>query len=138
MRRALTAFCLAAALVAPAHAQDTPDATAIHRVISAQIDAFARDDADAAFGFAAPLIRAKFGTAARFLATVRQAYPVLVHPRSVTFSSLAQGDATLVQKVEVVGPDGQGALASYDMEHEPDGRWLIAGCTLGRSERLEL
>ena len=138
MRRVLTALCLAAVLASSAHAQDTPEALAIHRVISAQIDAFARDDADAAFAFAAPPIRAKFGTAARFLAAVRQAYPVLVHPRSVTFTGLAQGDATLVQKVEVVGPDGQGALASYDMEHEPDGRWLIAGCILGRSERLEL
>ena len=138
MRRLLPALCLAAALVSPAHAQDTPDASAIHRVITAQIDAFARGDADAAFAYAAPPIRAKFGTAARFLAAVRQAYPVLVHPRSVTFTGLAQGDATLVQKVEVVGPDGQGALASYDMEHEPDGRWLIVGCTLGHSERLEL
>ena len=137
MRR-LTALCLAAVLAAPAYAQDAADASAIHRVISAQIDAFAQGDADAAFGFAAPPIRAKFGTAARFLAAVRQAYPALVHPRSVTFTGLQQGDATLVQKVEVVGPDGQGALASYLMEHEADGRWLIAGCTLGRSERLEL
>ena len=138
MRRPLTALCLAAALAVPAHAEDTPDARAIQHVISAQIDAFAQGDAEAAFSFAAPLIRQKFGTAARFLAAVRQAYPALVHPRSVTFSGLQQGDATLVQKVEVVGPDGHGALASYDMEHEPDGRWLIAGCTLGRSERLEL
>ena len=138
MRPLLPALCLAAALASPAHAQDTPDALAIHRVISAQIDAFAQGDADAAFDFAAPPIRAKFGTAARFLDAVRQAYPALVHPRSVTFTGLQQGDAILVQKVEVVGPDGQGALASYDMEHEPDGRWLIAGCTLGRSERLEL
>ncbi len=138
MRRRLVALCLAAALAFPARAQDTPDALAIQRVIAAQIDAFARGDADAAFAYAAPPIRAKFGTPGRFLDAVRQAYPVLVRPRSVTFAGLQQGDATLVQKVEVVGADGQGALASYDMEHEPDGRWLIAGCTLGRSERLEL
>ena len=138
MRRPLTVLCLAAALAVPARAQDTDDAPAIHRVITAQIDAFAQGDADAAFAFAAPSIRAKFGTAARFLAVVRQAYPTLVHPRSVTFTGLQRGDASLVQKVEVVGPDGHGVLASYDMEHEPDGRWLIAGCTLGRSERLEL
>ncbi len=138
MRRTLIALCLAVVLAAPARAQDGPDAGAIQRVISAQIDAFARGDAEAAFGFAAPSIQAKFGTAARFLAAVRQAYSVLVRPRSVTFTGLQQGDASLVQKVEVVGQDGQGALAAYDMEHEPDGHWRIAGCTLGRSERLEL
>ena len=136
MRRTLTALCLIACI--PAQAQDAADARAIHDVIGAQIEAFGHDDAEAAFAFAAPPIRAKFGTAARFLAAVHEAYPALVHPRSVTFTGLQQGDATLVQKVEVVGEDGKGALASYLMEHEADGRWLIAGCTLGRSERLEL
>ena len=138
MRRVLTAFCLAAALGGPVRAQDAADGVAIQRVVTAQIDAFGRGDAEAAFDFAAPAIRAKFGTAARFLAAVREAYSALVHPRSVTFTGLQQGDATLVQKVEVVGPDGQGVVASYLMEREPDGRWLVAGCTLGRSERLEL
>ena len=138
MRRVLTAFSLAFVLAAPVRAQDAADAAAIQKVVAAQIDAFGRGDAEGAFGFAAPPIRAKFGTAARFLAAVREGYPALVHPRSVSFAGLQQGDATLVQKVEVVGPDGQGVLASYLMEHEPDGRWLVAGCTLGRSERLEL
>ena len=105
MRRVLIALGLAAALAFPARAQDAADAAAIHRVVTAQIDAFGRGDADGAFGFAAPPIRAKFGTAARFLAAVRTAYPALVHPRSVTFTGLQQGDATLVQKVEVVGQD---------------------------------
>ncbi|MGI4975674.1 MAG: DUF4864 domain-containing protein [Janthinobacterium lividum] len=138
MRPALVALSLVAVLARPARAEDGPAAREVRRVIAAQIDAFGHDDADAAFGFAAPPIRARFGTAARFLAAVRSAYPVLVHPRSVAFSGLRQAGDGLVQNVEVVGPDGQGALASYDMEHEPDGRWLIAGCSLGRSERLEL
>lgn len=138
MRLALIALSLVAVLARPARAEDGPDAREVRRVIAAQIDAFARDDADAAFGFAAPPIRARFGTAARFLDAVRLAYPVLVRPRSVAFSGLRQAGEGLVQKVEVVGADGRGALASYDMEHEPDGRWLIAGCSLGRSERLEL
>lgn len=138
MRSVLIALSLVAVLARPSRAEDSPDAREVRRVIAAQIDAFAHDDADAAFGFAAPTIRARFGTAARFLAAVRLAYPVLVRPRSVAFSGLRQVGDGLVQKVEVVGTDGQGALASYDMEHEPDGRWLVAGCTLGRSERLEL
>lgn len=138
MRLALIALSLAAVVACTAQARDDADAREIQRVITAQIDAFARGDADAAFGFAAPPIRARFGTAARFLSAVRLAYPVLVRPRSVAFSGLRQANDRGVQKVEVVGSDGQGALASYDMEHEPDGRWLIAGCSLGRSERLEL
>jgi hypothetical protein len=43
----------------------------------------------------------------------------------------------VLQKVELVGDHGQTALAVYDMEHEPNGDWKIAGCRLIKSERIE-
>lgn len=131
------AACLAGAvraqgIVAPA------DRAAIQHVITAQIEAFRHDDGEKAFGFAAPHIRTMFGDATHFLAMVHDAYPPVYRPRSVSFGTLARQDGSLVQKVELVGPDGQGALALYVMEHEPDGNWRIAGCSLVKSERQEI
>ena len=141
MRRMLGLLLLAACLAGAARAQDTVasvDRTAIRHVITAQIEAFRQDDGDAAFGFAAPHIKAMFGDAAHFLAMVRQAYPPVYRPRSFSFGTVTPQDGLLVQKVELVGADGQGALALYSMEHEPDGNWRIAGCVLVKSERREI
>ena len=46
--------------------------------------------------------------------------------------------ASCSRRVELVGPSGEGALALYDMEHEADGSWRIAGCVLTKSERLDI
>ncbi len=146
VRTMLGVFLLAACLAGAARAQDTvapADRAAIQHVITAQIEAFRHDDGTAAFGFAAPRIRAMFGDAPHFLAMVRDAYPPVYRPRSVSFGTLTRQDGSLVQKVELVGPDGQGALAQgvlalYVMEHEPDGNWRIAGCSLVKSERQEI
>ena len=43
------------------------------------------DDAKRAFSYAAPSIRAMFGTPERFLAMVRAGYPVVYRPPAVTF-----------------------------------------------------
>ena len=64
---------------------------------------------------------------------VRAAYPAVFRPRSYSFGSLEPdpGQAgILVQKVEFFGPDGDASQGLYSMQHEPDGRWLIAGCAL--------
>ncbi len=124
------------------------DQAAIRQVITAQIEAFRRNDAAAAFKLAAPAIRRHFGNAPHFLAMVREAYPPVFRPRSFRFGAItepaatpqqgAPGRGTLVQKVELVGPDGNPALALYSMEHEPDGAWRIAGCSLVRGASLEI
>ena len=65
---------------APAHAEDenagvsADDRVAIETTISAQMDAFRRDDGEAAFAFAAPGIRARFGDAETFMTMVRSGY----------------------------------------------------------------
>ena len=141
MRTMLGVLLLTACLAGAARAQDAvapADRAAIQHVITAQIEAFRHDDGNAAFGFAAPRIRTMFGDATHFLAMVRDAYPAVYRPRSVSFGTLTRQDGAPVQKVELVGPDGQGALALYVMEHEPDGDWRIAGCSLVKSERQEI
>jgi ketosteroid isomerase-like protein len=58
-----------AALTASAQPVSDADARAVREVIEAQLDAFKRDDAPRAFSYAAPGIRATFGTPENFMAT---------------------------------------------------------------------
>ena len=141
MRTVLTALAFVVALCGRANAQavSPADRAAVQHVISAQMEAFKHDDGNAALAFAAPNIRAKFGDGAHFLAMARIGYMAVIRPRSVTFGELTPEDGgKLQQKVELVGPSGEAALALYDMEHEADGSWRIAGCTLTKSERLDI
>jgi Domain of unknown function (DUF4864) len=106
------------------------DRDAIRTVIGDQMAAFKRDDAAAAFGFAAPNIQDMFGTPEHFLAMVRQGYQPVYRPSDVRFGELVRIDGSLAQLVHVVGPDGVPQLAVYFVERQPDGRWRITGCVL--------
>lgn len=133
--RPLSIVCLVVTLfgaVMSARAQDAvvgaPDGEAIRSVIAAQMEAFARDDGDAAFAFAAPMIRQKFGDATNFMAMVKSGYAAVYRPRKVTFGDLiAPGSRLPVQRVYVVGPDGSLLAFDYVMERQADGEWRIAG-----------
>lgn len=127
------------ALAGPASAQadlSAADRASIQAVITRQIDAFRRDDAEAAFSFASPSIQDQFGTPGRFLDMVRRAYPAVHRPRMVEFTGLRLSDGAVVQQVELIGPDGASELALYTMERDPAGTWRISGCTLVESERV--
>lgn len=131
MGRAAVAFLFAAA---PVFAKDAAlgesDRRAIRGVIEAQLDAFARDDGEAAFSRAAPGIRAKFGDAGTFMAMVRAAYAPVYRPRETRFLDLDVSGALPVQRVLVVDSAGAAFLAHYPMQRQPDGAWRIAGCVL--------
>ena len=115
---------------APATDIGAADRAKIRAVISDQIAAFRRDDAQAAFGFAAPNIQAMFGTPERFLGMVRDSYQAVYRPSDVAFGELVRIDDRLTQLVQVVGPDGAARTALYFMERQADGTWRIAGCVL--------
>ncbi len=138
--RALATLLLCAVLALPAGAETTSvspaDRGAIRSVITRQMEAFKRDDAPGAFAFAAPRVQATFGDAAHFIAIVRHAYMPVYRPHSVEFTGLTSEDGGIVQKVELVGPDGAPKTAYYTMEREPDGSWRIAACTLVDSTRV--
>lgn len=139
MRRSLFALVLLGGLGSSAlgssSARADPglaDRTAIQAVIQQQLDAFQADDGAAAFALASPGIRQQFGNPDRFLALVRQGYPMVYRPRETHFGALDEEDGQIVQKVAFVGPDGVLVTALYMMEHEPDGSWRIAGCIIAR------
>jgi hypothetical protein len=126
---------LALTAVAPLHgapAVSAADAKAVRGVIEAQLAAFAADDADKAFSYAAPGIRAMFVTAERFLAMVRQGYPVVYRPASVSFLAPEWIDDKLIQRVQMT--DGAGApwIVVYELERQADRSWRIAACVAAR------
>jgi hypothetical protein len=134
MARLLAAFCLtlAAALSASAPARAEPvsaaDARAVKALVSAQLGAFASDDAARAFSYATPAIRSMFGTPERFLAMVRTSYPVVYRPAAVTFLVPLRVEGRLFQGVHLTDADGALWLATYRLERQPDGAWRIAAC----------
>ena len=107
------------------------DASEIRKVIDGQLQAFERDDADAAWKHVAPSLRSKFGDADTFLRMVREGYRPMVRPRSVHYDELeALPTGDLGQWLDVTGPDGQRVKALYLMERQADGTWRTSGCLL--------
>ena len=98
-------------------------------VIKSQVAAFRQDDGVAAFSFASPTIRTKFGDASTFLAMVAAHYRPVYRPQQLKFLDLKSVEGQLVQRVMVVGPEGEFVLAMYSMVRI-DGRWRINGCFL--------
>lgn len=111
------------------------DRAAIRAVIEGQMAAFRRDDGAAAFGFATPNIQSMFGDPDNFLAMVRRGYAAVYRPRSVESAELVGDAERPVQLVHVVGPDGETAIAAYEMARAAGGPWRINGCVLLPSPR---
>ena len=133
MLRSLAALVFAASVACantPALAQpvSAADARAARGVVAAQLDAFANDDAERAFSYAAPAIRTMFGTPERFLAMVRAGYPAVYRAASVTFLIPLRIDGELVQGVHLTDADGALWLATYRLERQRDGALRISGC----------
>lgn len=117
---------------APATDVGAADRATIRDVIEGQIAAFRRGDGAGAFAYASPTIKRMFGTPENFMDMVRGGYPQVYRPSSVGFGELMQVGDTLVQLVDIVGPDGLPVIAVYEMERQPDGSWQINGCSLMR------
>lgn len=134
--RLLALFGLILGLAVPAQAQDlsSADRAAIRDVIRSQVEAFRRDDGDAAFGYASPSIRGMFGTSEVFMDMVRQGYRPVYRPQAFDFGAIVTLHGQVTQKVHVVGPDGRPVTAYYPMTRLPDGSWRIDGCYLQAPE----
>ena len=121
---------------APAMAQDLSEAdrSAIRDTIQRQVEAFRRDDGEAAFGLASPSIQGMFGSSETFMDMVRQGYRPVYRPQVFDFRELVELQGQVAQKVHVVGPDGRPVTALYPMTRLPDGSWRIDGCYLQAPE----
>jgi hypothetical protein len=130
----MRAFVLLAALLfglaSPVSAAD--DVAAAQGIIRSQVDAFARDDATAAYSFAAPGIKEMFPQADLFFGMVQRSYAPVYRHKSFEFGQARAADGKVAQQVHIVDADGVPWEALYTLEVEPDGSLKISGCVLIR------
>jgi hypothetical protein len=122
----LVAFLLG--LGAPARAAD--DVAAAQSVIRSQVEAFGRDDAAAAYSYAAPAIHEMFPQADIFMYMVQHSYPPVYRHRSFEFGEARVADGRVAQRARIVDQEGETWEALYTLEHQPDGSLKIIGCML--------
>lgn len=133
-RRILLTLLAALPWVAAAAPVSGVDARAIRAVVEAQLAAFAADDAERAFSYAAPSIRTMFGTAEKFVAMVRHGYPVVYRPASVAFLVAETGEAgRLLQRVRMTDADSVPWNVVYELERQADRQWRITACVAVRA-----
>lgn len=133
MRSILCLLALLVTITLPAQAGSlSPDDEAAFRsVITDQIDAFRADDGTRAYSHAAPMIRQIFPTPDLFMNMVRQGYQPVYRPQSYSFGKAGfSASGRPIQRVTLIGPDGQTYEAVYTMERQPDGTWQINGCAI--------
>ena len=122
---------LALLFALPACAAD--DVAAAQSVIRSQEQAFGRDDAQAAYSYAAPAIKQIFPQADIFMMMVQQAYPPVYRHKSFEFGEARAADGQIAQRVHIVDANGEAWEALYTLEQQPDGSLKITGCSLLRA-----
>ena len=128
MRIIALLFAFLIVCVSPAVAGD--DVAAAQGVIRSQAEAFARDDAAAAYGYAAPEIHGLFPQAELFMSMVQRGYPPVYRHKSFEFGESRVADGRIAQGVHIVDANGEPWEALYTLERQPDGSIKISGCVL--------
>jgi hypothetical protein len=128
MRALVLLFATLLCLATPARAAD--DVAAAQGVIRSQAEAFGRDDAAAAYSYAAPAIKGIFPQAEYFMSMVQQSYPPVYRHKSFEFGEARVEDGMIAQRVHIIDADGQAWEALYTLEQQPDGSLKITGCSL--------
>lgn len=114
------------------------DAVAAKAVVQGQLSAFAKDDAELAFSFAAPNIKSVFKTPQNFIDMVIKSYPVVHRPVKVSFMKLLSVGTDLLLPVQMTDTSGKAWIANYTLQQQPDGKWLINGCVLFEDKSQKL
>ncbi|KRR10667.1 topoisomerase II [Bradyrhizobium jicamae] len=127
MRAIVLLLALMLGFAAPAFADDVATAQG---VIRAQEQAFASDDAAAAYSHAAPEIKQLFPQADIFMQMVRQGYAPVYRHKSFEFGEARSAGGRIAQRVHIVDDNGEAWEAMYTLEQQPDGSLKITGCSL--------
>ena len=125
-RALLTVLLLAAPCVPPASAQPGGDITAATEVVMRQLDAFRREDFDAAYALASTMIHDLFDREA-FERMVRGGYPEIARSVSAFVSeSSVTPNGSVFLHLRIRGANGSRIEAIYELIRE-DGRFKING-----------
>src|SRR5476649_213338 len=114
---------LVTSLGVPVRAAD--DVAAAQSVIRSQVDAFGRDDAAAAYSYAAPAIHEIFPQADIFMYMVQHSYAPVYRHKSFEFGEARVEGGRVAQRARIVDQDGESWEALYTLEQQPDGSFKI-------------
>jgi Domain of unknown function (DUF4864) len=128
MRAAALLLVALLAFAAPAMAAD--DVAAAQDVIRSQEQAFGRDDAAAAYSYAAPALHRLFPQAEIFLYMVQNSYAPVYRHKSFEFGEARTEGTWIAQRVHIIDANGEAWEAMYTLERQSDGSYKITGCTL--------
>jgi hypothetical protein len=127
MRIAIPMLAALLSFTLPAAADDV---AAAQGVIRSQEQAFGRDDAAAAYSYAAPALHQLFPRADIFMTMVQNSYAPVYRHKSFEFGEARTEGSWIAQRVHIIDTNGQGWEAMYTLEQQSDGSYKITGCTL--------
>jgi len=131
---AYAAALLAALLLGPAGLACAGDDIADgQNVIRSQEEAFSRDDAVAAYDFAAPSIKSWYRAPDTFMFMVRNGYAPVYRHRSFEFGEARTFEGKIYQEVHIVDANGEAWEALYTLEPQRDGSVKISSCVLKKA-----
>jgi hypothetical protein len=119
------------ASILPAAAEE--GVTSGQAVIRSQEEAFSRDDAAAAYTFAAPGIQSQFQTPDIFMSMVRNGYAPVYRHRSFEFGEAKMYEGKIYQQVHIIDANGDAWEALYTLEPQADGTFKISACVLKKA-----
>jgi len=131
----IAALLVAIGLVFSSAAALADDLTAAQGVIRAQEQAFARDDAAAAYSHAAPAIRELFPAPDIFMSMVQNGYAPVYRHKSFEFRESKSEGGQISQHVHIIDANGEAWEALYTLERQGDGSYKITGCSLLKAGR---
>ena len=79
-------------------------------------------------------LRKRFVSPDRFMSMIRRGYPVVYRPATVAFLQPRWDADRLIQAVQMTDAQGNGWLATYRLERQGTGPWLIAACEVVPNE----
>lgn len=120
----------AADLPQPASMPQSVLPQALQDVVQKQLQALEHENAGAAFALADAEMRTEFGTPEAFLQTVREQYPMLMHPVRLLFLKPATDGTSAMQKVRLTDQEGSSWSLTYLLNRQQDNQWKISGCVV--------
>lgn len=117
---------------------DSDDAQAIRETVRSQLDAFAGDDAAAAFELATTSVRTLFGDADHLLQVIKRQFPPVYRHRDAVFSAPEIIGGRALQLVRLTDAECQVWVAVFVMRQETSGSWRIDGCRLVKTNSVSV
>ena len=98
-------------------------------IIKNQLQAFINKDAEAAFSYAAPMIKLRFDNPDNFMNMVKNYYEPVYNPKQYYFINAKYFEGSVYHQLQIVSQSNLSYLATYSLIKDND-EWKISGCSV--------